>query len=407
MKKKNTSFEKRLLNYSLTAGVIFASQGIANATVHVTTVGQTLTSVGDASGSYPFITINFAGGTYHVFSPPHYASTIAIQTKYDVEIAFRTKSFIAAKEETGHTVVFIGSQGSPSFYAKPLNQSNSVPTNPSTLNSKFKWGTYPDVGYKSTTNAFASKSNKYLGVRIGSGPFHYGWIYLTVNAKANSITINSFAYNDVQNQGISSPLPVELTTFTADNLGGKVELQWNTATEVNNYGFNIERRSPSPTPSQGEGTSGATLWGEWGAIGFVKGSGNSNSPKSYSFVDNNPLSGSAEYRLKQIDNDGSFTYSNVVSVTSLPTQFSLGQNNPNPFNPTTTIRYSIPKAEHVTLKVYDEVGREVASLVDENKEAGSYSVQFSAVSHQLSSGIYFYRITAGNFSEVKKLMLLK
>ena len=203
-------------------------------------------------------------------------------------------------------------------------------------------------------------------------------------------------------------LPVELTSFTGFANNNVVNLIWNTATEVNNYGFEIERQMTNDKNGHSSLVNGL-----WGAIGFVKGNGNSNSPKNYSFTDNSNLSpGKYSYRLKQIDNDGKFEYSKVIDVAfNAPKEFSLNQNYPNPFNPATTISYSIPKAEHVTLKVYDELGKEVSSLVDENKEAGNYMVQFNGQqttsSKQLSSGIYFYRLTAGDFTDVKKLMLLK
>ena len=204
-----------------------------------------------------------------------------------------------------------------------------------------------------------------------------------------------------------SPLPVELNAFTASVGSGSVELKWGTATEVNDYGFEIQRSAISTQQSANAAADSRNLNAEgWEKIGFVKGSGNSNSPKNYSFIDDNPdLSGTFEYRLKQIDNNGNFKYSQIVTVTSLPTKFELWQNFPNPFNPTTTIQYSIPKAEHVTLKVYDELGKEVTTLVNENKEAGQYRVNFNG--SNLASGIYFYRMTAGDFTEVKKLMLLK
>ena len=204
----------------------------------------------------------------------------------------------------------------------------------------------------------------------------------------NTWEITGTNYPNLKNN-LNSALPVELTTFTAIVSGNEIELNWNTATEVNDYGFEVEK----------------LVSDNWQDIAFVKGSGTSNSPKSYSFMDDNPLSGKAEYRLKQIDNDGNFKYSQDVTVNSLPAKFELLQNYPNPFNPTTTIQYAIPKAGHVALKVYDEIGREVASLVDEKKEAGQYNVTFNA--SNFASGIYFYRITAGDFTEVKKLMLLK
>ena len=208
------------------------------------------------------------------------------------------------------------------------------------------------------------------------------------------------------------PLPVELTTFTGVNLGNKIELQWNTATEVNNYGFEIQRSKVSSQKSD-IGNQSAIANRKWAKIGFVKGRGNSNSPKNYSYIDDNPLSGTVEYRLKQIGNNGNFKYSQIVTVNSLPTKFELYQNYPNPFNPTTAISYQLPAFSHVTLKIYDVLGREVETLVNKNKPAGKYTVEFNG--EGLASGVYFYKLTAvtrsgnqtGDFSKVKKLMLLK
>jgi len=196
----------------------------------------------------------------------------------------------------------------------------------------------------------------------------------------------------------TTSLPVELTSFSASSNSNVVNLIWNTATEVNNYGFEIQR-------SVGQISNLSPVWTK---IGFVKGSGNSNSPKNYSFVDNNPdQSGTVKYRLKQIDNDGNFKYSSIVTVNLLPTKFELYQNYPNPFNPTTAISYQLSTNSHVTLKLYDVLGREVATLVDKEQNAGRYSVELSADKYQLASGVYFYRITAGNYTAVKKLLLLK
>ena len=214
------------------------------------------------------------------------------------------------------------------------------------------------------------------------------------------------------------PLPVELISFTSSNINSKVLLNWQTATEVNNYGFEIERSVAQIS----------NLRNNWEKIGFVAGHGNSNSPKDYSFIDVNPPSGKLQYRLKQIDTDGSFQYSQVVEVeTETPKQFSLEQNYPNPFNPSATIKYSIPSVMvslsnhdnsnvipslsrdevHVTLKIYNILGKEVATLVNEYQKPGTYSYQFSIDNYQLSSGIYFYKLQAGNFSETKKLIILK
>ena len=201
--------------------------------------------------------------------------------------------------------------------------------------------------------------------------------------------------------GADNTLPVELTTFTAIAENGIVKLNWQTATEVNNYGFSIERSSLSASPIK-----------TWDKIGFVEGHGNSNAPIQYSFSDNNVSSGKYFYRLKQIDIDGSFDYSKTMEVEiATPTKFELAQNYPNPFNPTTTIQYSIPVVDanfatsNVTLKVFDVLGRKVATLVNEKQKAGIYKVQFNA--SELSSGIYYYKLTTNNFTKVKQMLLVK
>lgn len=189
----------------------------------------------------------------------------------------------------------------------------------------------------------------------------------------------------------SSELPVELISFTANVSKEIVVLKWQTATEVNNYGFEIERKR---------------INGNWNKIGFVEGSGNSNSPKSYSFIDKNVTSGKYSYRLKQIDTDGSYEYSNEIEVTIKTTdKFALKQNYPNPFNPSTKIEYSIPYSENVLIKVYDVLGREVKILLDEYKTSGTYEIEFDA--NELTSGLYFYKIISGNKTETRKMMLIR
>ena len=190
-------------------------------------------------------------------------------------------------------------------------------------------------------------------------------------------------------------VPIELTSFTANVSDNAVKLTWATATEVNSYGFEIERTSVKNT---------------WETLGFVEGAGNSNSPKEYSFVDNSVSNGKYTYRLKQIDLDGSYKYSKEIEVTvGAPTKFELAQNYPNPFNPTTTINYAIPKVSEsgvaVQLKVYDALGREVATLVNGKQTAGEYSVKFDA--SKMTSGIYFYTLRAGNFVQTRKMILMK
>jgi len=189
------------------------------------------------------------------------------------------------------------------------------------------------------------------------------------------------------------PVPVELTSFTAQANSKGILLQWTTATETNNHGFEIERS-----------TDGENFY----RIGFVQGSGTTTEIKSYSFVDNVEYSGISTYyyRLKQLDLDGRAEYSDVISVDfSVPDKFVLSQNYPNPFNPETKIVYAVPKQSPVTIKVYDLTGQEVATLVNEAKEPGTYNVTFNATN--LSSGIYIYQMRAGEFSSVKKMSVLK
>ena len=219
------------------------------------------------------------------------------------------------------------------------------------------------------------------------------------DATSNNLdgTLYSFALtgstsNWITNDDVAS-LPVELTTFSAFVAETSVNLTWNTATEVNNYGFEIERKNQDDDQS-------------WEALGFVEGHGNSNSPKDYGFVDSTPLSGTVSYRLKQIDIDGKFEYSDVVVVKmDSPKEFKLVQNYPNLFNPSTLIRYEISDTRFVSLKVYNSIGQEVATLVNKKQNAGSYNVVFNA--GNLSSGIYFYSIRTEDFVSVKKMLLLK
>ena len=186
-------------------------------------------------------------------------------------------------------------------------------------------------------------------------------------------------------------LPVELVSFSAAVRGTEAVLAWQTATEVNNFGFEVEKQSSI---------------NNWSKIGFVDGNGTINASRSYSFTDKSAL-GKISYRLKQIDRDGKFEYSQEVEVIALctPKEFALEQNYPNPFNPTTTIGYQLPANGRTTLKIYDAIGREVATLVSEVKEAGYYSAQFDGA--KLSSGIYFARLSSNEKSQIKKLLLMK
>ncbi len=192
---------------------------------------------------------------------------------------------------------------------------------------------------------------------------------------------------------VGSALPVELTSFTATLIDGGVMLNWATATEVNNYGFDVQRM-----------LSGVEAWE---TVGFVNGHGNSNSPKEYSFVDATITKWSQSYRLKQIDNNGDFEYSDVITVANNILKTELHQNYPNPFNPSTVIKYEIEETRLVSLKIYNLLGENVATLVDENQIAGSYEVIFNSSVNNFASGFYFYTLSVGNYIQTKKMLLLK
>jgi hypothetical protein len=205
-----------------------------------------------------------------------------------------------------------------------------------------------------------------------------------------------------------SALPVELVLFTAEAKLLSAELKWTTATETNNVGFEIERKTIGH-PEQASGSlNGASKDDQWSKTGFVEGNGTSNTSHDYRFVNNDLRAGKYRYRLKQIDRDGNFGYSNEVEVAvgSVPKIFALEQNYPNPFNPNTTIGFTLQSSGPVTLKIYDAIGREVASVVNEALEAGVYHhVNFDG--SRLASGVYYARLVSGGKMQVRKLLLMK
>ncbi|MDY0083335.1 MAG: T9SS type A sorting domain-containing protein [Ignavibacteriaceae bacterium] len=223
---------------------------------------------------------------------------------------------------------------------------------------------------------------------------------------------NNSIYGNEATAYVPDYVPVELLSFTASVINNDLTLNWTTATETNNSGFQIERSKKLDARSEA-----------WQSIEFVSGNGTTTKPHIYSYTDKNLSAGKYLYRLKQIDFDGTFEYSKTVEAEiSSPNEFVLEQNYPNPFNPSTKIRYSIPtppsssplikernEVGFVTLKVYDILGNEVATLVNEQKPAGTYEVEFNLASSNkhLASGTYFYQLKASSFLETKKMVYLK
>ncbi|KAA0259831.1 MAG: T9SS C-terminal target domain-containing protein, partial [Chlorobiota bacterium] len=203
-----------------------------------------------------------------------------------------------------------------------------------------------------------------------------------------------FPYKGAHEASIS--LPVELTSFAATQNGTSVVIDWATATETNNMGFDVERSV--------DGVSFAK-------IGFVKGAGTTTSAQSYKFTDESAQAGKNFYRLRQIDMNGEFTYTDAIEVDLLLAgDFAIHQNYPNPFNPSTMIKFNLPSAAKVNITVFDIMGSEVANILDKDLTQGSHSVEFNA--SNLASGSYLYTITATTtdgkmYKESRKMQLLK
>lgn len=226
--------------------------------------------------------------------------------------------------------------------------------------------------------AFSAGDTILIRFRLFADGYTHGWGWLVDNLVI---------------QG--NPVPVELTSFTANTDENKIILSWETATEKNNAGFDIERSSDKKN---------------FYAIGNVKGRGTTTEKQSYTYTDKISGGGKFYYRLKQIDFNGSFTYSNTLEVSALPIVFSLSQNYPNPFNPSTTIKFQLPQKERVVLEVFNTLGEKVKTLVDDIKDPGFYEAKWDGTNNNnidVATGVYIYRIMAGKFILSKKMMFLK
>jgi hypothetical protein len=215
-------------------------------------------------------------------------------------------------------------------------------------------------------------------------------------ANSSITTSNLQAMTNSYSGSDNSVLPVELTSFTATANHLTAQLSWSTATEKNNYGFDVERRLEGSNATQ------------WTKVGFVSGSGTKFSPTEYSYTDKGITPGHYAYRIKQIDNDGMFTYASSIEVEIglAPKELALAQNYPNPFNPTTTIEFTVPQDGHAALTIFNSLGQMVAKVFDGEAQAG-YIQKATFDASRLASGIYFYRLETGKSSLMKKLILLR
>lgn len=251
---------------------------------------------------------------------------------------------------------------------------------PSSVNTSVNQGNASD-------NTYTNFDNGYIGVMC---------VYTSSSAARTGAEFDQIYFDT----DASSPLPVELINFNIKLIDDKVLLTWETATEINNYGFNIQKSEAGKQNS------------EFKTIGFVNGHGNSSSNKYYNFIDNEPFPGDNFYRLKQIDFDGGYEYSETVGISFMksPIHFSLEQNFPNPFNPITKISFYIPNVAEAynasaTLGVYNILGELVVTLINQNLTAGKYEIEFDG--SNLSSGVYYCSLNVGNYVQTKKMLLLR
>ena len=235
--------------------------------------------------------------------------------------------------------------------------------------------------FDQATYGYATKIQAY--VDDGAGPL------------PKDVTVPGSSLNELLNW----PLPVELSSFKASTQGREVQLNWETRTEVNTSLFQLERVTDKTE--------------NWVKVGEVAASGNSNSVKEYSFTDKKLNSGKYSYRLKMLNNDGTYQYSKEVEAeVSLPKEYAISQNYPNPFNPTTRIDYQLPFDSKVNIELYGITGEKVGTILNGEMAAGYYTADINASAMNLASGVYIYRMTANNpsgqnFVQVKKLMLTK
>jgi hypothetical protein len=398
--KKPTIFVASLI-------LVFALCNFANAqTIQITIVNQSAVLGVGPSTSYFQFDINLKATVGDIYLGGS-----------DIVLSFNSTNFTSPTiqindgSDDGSTFASLMNSNSVSVNSQATSYEDmTVPVTPITSNLITLNVSGPTPGTQTVFNKSVAKlSNgvtytygtyRIYGISNSSGTMGLVWV-------SASTKIYTFANTTPWNQSLVTNdlpaitdhfLPVELTSFTASVSQLNTTLQWSTATEVNNYGFDIERRVVSNQPS---------AVSSWTKVGFVQGNGTSNDKHSYSFSENITVSGTYAYRLKQIDNGGAFKYSQEAQVTiEVPKVFMLNQNYPNPFNPTTTISFTLAQDGMTTLKIFDIMGREVATLANGMMKAGVIQqVTFDA--SRLSSGIYFSCLENNGLRQIKKIVLMK
>ncbi len=408
--------------------------GLTNATSYDFRVAGSSSGIGtyivfDGTTGTGIVTTPVAGGTYsaNVFTASGTTKTLWVALFPSSNAAFAAAATIKLtyylRVNTVNTVVINATQGA-SITCLALASSAALLTGTalqsSNVQGKFVFAYGNTTGTGSPLAGYIGESN---GITEPSYPASYsttagtyGFLIPTAlatgvqrlesfngdgtsfanstNASGFTGTVNPTANTTVSISSTNAPLPVELTSFSSQVKGMAVQLIWKTASEVNNYGFNILRSANDKN--------------NWKQIAFVKGAGTSNSPKEYSFLDKSTVAGKYYYKLKSVDNDGTSKTTPEIEVDlGVPEKFIVEQNYPNPFNPGTVISYYIPTESKVTITIFNALGAQVAKVADEVQAAGTHAINFTASSFHMSSGIYYYKLEAGNFSQTKRMILLK
>lgn len=293
---------------------------------------------------------------------------------------------VERKTGTCGIVTFNGKQSIAShWYIVPQNQ----PTNGRSVT--YSWLSALDNGKTFTSS---NTGEIWESEDAVSWTLKQGGYTVTGDPRQLTTTVTHFSYWVASDK--NNPLPVTLSSFNGRSNLRDVEINWVTSQEFNNQGFEIQKS-----------IIGSTGQSEWKKAGYVKGNGTKPEPSEYTFKESKCNSGKYKYRIKQIDYNGNFEYFELMDIIEvvLPLKFNLGQNYPNPFNPRTKIEFELPEAAKVNILLYDILGREVKTIMNENKDGGYYLLEIDA--SNLSSGIYFYRMIAGNYVKTLKMSLLK
>lgn len=404
----STTFNNITINKSTnTVGLVLNNNATLNGTLTLTTgdfdvynktltLGSSATISGETNDNWLKSTVATSKGT--ITTTRNLTGAITSYTFGNIGISVTTVSALGSTVITrSFTPVTIGSN---TGIAKTYT---ITPTNNTGLNATYIFNYFGNEvsGFDPANMVVFFSTNG--GVNFVQSTAVNSWNSGTQAGTLSISNLASFGTNNVWTLSDNNhPLPVTLASFTSAVNIRDVKLQWITSMENNNAGFELERASIK----ESGGPSGSQN-SEWKKVSFIQGKGTSNTATNYTFTDIKLNSGKYNYRLKQIDNNGNFEYfelANAVEV-ALPTKYSMSQNYPNPFNPTTKIDFEIPENSFVKIVMYDLLGREVKSVMKENKQAGFYTAILNC--SDLSSGTYFYRIEAGKYIKTLKMTIIK